>query len=574
MKKLFTGGRRKVVALMAIALVASLTQVSSSGAAGADTPKRGGNITVGIFDSFPGYCMADTLANSSLMGARTIYETWVEQRADGKIVPYILKSVDHSADNKTWSLVVRDGIKFHDGTPVDATALLLNLQALRGALYVNGLIGKTPKSTGKLGTAVGFTANIQDVVVTGPMSVQVTLYQADSDLDWLYASGRFFARAPSQILGADCSTKPVGTGAFKLVSTELTKLVVAANPDYWRKDAKGGKLPYLDGITFSFLPDAQPRVSGVKSGSLAATMFSSASDSKQIKDLQKNKAITTIMSPEDFYPSIWFNHKIAPFSSKNARLAVSYALDREKFVKVRQKGLGSVPDSIVGPNNIMYNKKNFAGFDLAKAKSFAVAYKAETGKDLEFNFPVVSASSEDVANVTLIKQMMEAAGIKMNALPQTTAEIITKAFPQQYQAMSLLLMEGTGTGFVLPFVVSDMSGGNPKHFITQIAAAVPALKTLPVYFGILNLSSFKDTVSENLLFAARGESDLAKKKKLYQEATAQLQAEARLTSLWRTSYALSYKNLGGVGELGLAAGGQRRLVTNFGIDWTGVWSTK
>ena len=561
MNKLFTGGRRKVVAVMAIALVASLTQVSGSGAAGADTPKRGGNITVGIFDSFPGYCMSDNLANSSLMGARTIYETWVEQRADGKIVPYLLKSFEHSADNKTWLLTVRDGIKFHDGTPVDAAALATNLQALRGALLLTGKAGSP-------GTAGGFTANITDVKVTGAMSVQITLYQAESNYpESLYASGRFFARAPSQILGKTCSTTPVGTGAFKLVSTELTKLVVKANPDYWRKDAKGGNLPYLDGITFTFLSDAQPRVSGVKSGSLAATMFTSATEAKQIKDLQKNKSITTIISPMDYYPTIWMNHKIAPFSSKNARLALSHALDREKWLKVRQKGLGMVPDSIVGPNNIMYNKKGYAGYDLAKAKSFTAAYKVETGKDLEFSLPYVSTSADSTANAILLQQMGAAAGIKVNLLSQTTAESIAKAFPMQYQMLPLLLMEGTGTAFALPFLVSDMSGGNPKALLN----VSPATKIL---HGILNISSFKDTVSENLLFAARGESNLAKSKKLYQQATAQIQAEAHVTNIAMLAYSLSYKNLGGIGELPLAAGGPRRLVTNFGIDWTGVWSTK
>jgi len=561
MKKLFTGGRRKVVAVMAIALVASLTQVSSSGAAGADTPKRGGNITVGVFDSFPGYCMADSLANSALMGARTVYETWVEQRADGKIVPYLLKSWEHSADNKIWSLVVRDGIKFHDGTPVDAAALATNIQALRGALLLTGKAGSP-------GTAGGFTANITDVKVTGPMSVQVTLYQAESDYpESLYASGRFFARAPSQILGKNCSTTPVGTGAFKLVSTELTKLVVTANPDYWRKDAKGGKLPYLDGITFTFLSDAQPRVSGVKSGSLAASMFTSATEAKQIKDLQKNKNITTIISPTDYYPSIWLNHKVAPFSSKNARLALSHALDREKWLKVRQKGLGMVPDSIVGPNNIMYNKKGYAGYDLAKAKSFAAAYKVETGKDLEFSFPYVSTSADSTAGAILTQQMGAAAGIKINLLSQTTAEIITKMFPMQYQASPLQLMEGTGTAFILPFLVSDMSGGNPRALLN----VSPATKIL---HSILNISSFKDTVSESLLFAARAEPNEAKKKALYKQATEQLQNEARVTNISMLAYSLSYKNLGGVGELPLAAGGPRRLVTNFGIDWTGVWSTK
>ena len=574
MKKLFTGGRRKVAAVMAIALVASLSQVTTSGASGASTPKRGGNITVGIFDSFPGFCMADNLANSSLMAGRTIYETWVEQRSDGKIVPYLLKSFEHSADNKTWSLVLRDGIKFHDGTPLDGTALQLNLEAGRGTLYLNSLIGRTPKSPSS-GTSAGFNANITEIVKTGAMSVTVKLYNADATFpETLYASGRAFARSVGQITGSTCSTVPVGTGAFKYVSHKLTELVVAKNDNYWRKDAKGGALPYLDGITFTFLPDAQPRVSGVKSGSLAATMFSSATEAKQILALEKNKNLTTISSPIDYYPTIWLNHKIAPFSSKNARLAFSHSLDRAKWLKVRQKGLGEVPESIVGPNNIMYNKKGYAGYDLKKAKEFTAAYTKETGKALEFSLPYDSASADSTANAQLYKEMGEAAGMKVNLLSVTTAEAIQKAFPMQFQLLPLLLMEGTGTAFILPFVVSDTSGGNPTHFLRGAAKISPALAGLQIFYSILNISSFKDEVSENLLFAARAEPNKAKSKKLYAQATEQLQKEAHMTNISFISYTLSYNKLGGVGELGLAAGGPRRLITNFGIDWTGVWSTK
>ena len=574
MKKIFTGSRRKVAAVMAIALVASLSQVTTSGASGADTPKRGGKITVGIFDSFPGFCMADNLANSSLMAGRTIYETWVEQRADGRMVPYVLKSVDKSADNKTWLLTVRDGIKFHDGSPVDGTALFVNLAATRGALYLNGLIGRVPKSP-TAGTSAGFQANISDVIQTGAMSVTVKLYKADASfLETLYASGRNFVRSVGQLTGNTCSTKPVGTGAFKYVSHKLTELVVAKNDNYWRKDAKGGKLPYLDGITFTFLPDAQPRVAGVKSGTLAASMFTVSAEAKQMIDLAKNKKLTTIRSQEAWYGSHWLNHKIAPFSSKNARLAYSHALDRVKWNKVRLKGLGTVPDSIVGKANIMYNPKGYAGYDLKKAKQYVAAYKAETGKDMEFSLPYVSASADSTANAKLLKEMAEAAGIKVNLLSVTTAEAIQKAFPMQFQMLPLLLMEGTGTAFALPFLVSDTSGGNPTHFLRGAARISPALAGLQIFYSILNLSSFKDEVSENLLFAARAESNKAKAKKLYMQATERLQKEAHLTNIAHTQYQLTYNKLGGVGKLGLAAGGQRLLMTNFGIDWTGVWSTK
>ena len=574
MKKLFTGGRRKVAAVMAIALVASLSQVSTSGASVADTPKRGGNITVGIFDSFPGFCMADNLANSSLMASRTIYETWVEQRADGRMVPYVLKSVDKSPDNKTWLLTVRDGIKFHDGSPVDGTALFVNMQADRGVLYLNGLTGRVPKSP-TAGTGAGFQANISDVIQTGAMSVTVKLYKADANyLETLYASGRFFVRSVGQLTGNTCSTVPVGTGAFKYVSHKLTELVVAKNENYWRKDAKGGKLPYLDGITFTFLPDAQPRVAGVKSGTLAASMFSVAAEAKQMIDLAKNKKLTTIRSQEAWYGSHWLNHKIAPFSSKNARLAYSHALDRVKWNKVRLKGLGTVPDSIVGKANVMYNPKGYAGYDLKKAKQYVAAYKAETGKDMEFSLPYVSASADSTANAKLLKEMAEAAGIKVNLLSVTTAESIQKAFPMQFQMLPLLLMEGTGTAFAVPFLVSDTSGGNPTHFLRGAAKLSPALAGLQIFYSILNVSSFKDEVSENLLFAARAESNKAKAKKLYMQATERLQKEAHLTNIAFTQFQLTYNKLGGVGKLGLAAGGPRMLMTNFGIDWTGVWSTK
>ena len=574
MKKLFTGGRRKVAAVMAIALVASLSQVTTSGASGASKPKRGGKITVGIFDSFPGFCMADNLANSALMGGRTIYESWVEQRADGKIVPYVLKSFQSSADRKTWNLVVRDGIKFHDGSPVDGTALLLNLQASRGALYLNRLIGRSPSAPSS-GTGAGFSANIADVIQTGAMSVTVKLYNAEANYpESLYASGRNFVRSIAQITGPNCSTVPIGTGAFKYVSHKLTELVVAKNENYWRKDAKGGALPYLDGITFTFIPDAQPRVAGVKSGTFAASMFTVAAEAKQMIDLAKNKKLTTIRSQEAWYGSHWLNHKIAPFSSKNARLAYSHALDRVKWNKVRLKGLGTVPDSIVGKANIMYNPKGYAGYDLKKAKQYVAAYKAETGKNMEFSLPYVSASADSTANAKLLKEMCEAAGIKVNLLSVTTAEAIQKAFPMQFQMLPLLLMEGTGTAFALPFLVSDTSGGNPTHFLRGAARISPALAGLQIFYSILNLSSFKDEVSENLLFAARAETNKAKSKKLYMQATEQLQKEAHLANIAHTQYQLTYNKLGGVGKLGLAAGGPRLLMTNFGIDWTGVWSTK
>ena len=215
---------------------------------------------------------------------------------------------------------------------------------------------------------------------------------------------------------------------------------MAKNENYWRKDASGTQLPYLDGITFTFLVETASRVSGIKSKSLDVAMFTSAGEVKQIRDLQKNKNMTVIESPEEYYPSIWLNNRIAPFTSKNARVAVSHAINRVDFNKVRNRDYTSAATSIVGPANIMYNTKGFIQYDLKKAKAAAAAYKTETGLDLEFSFPYTAGSTESLANASLIQKYMTEAGIKMNLLPLTTAEIIQRAFPQQFQAMALLLI--------------------------------------------------------------------------------------------------------------------------------------
>lgn len=576
MSGMFSRGRRKVAAVIAIALVASLSQVGATNAASPSAPKRGGSLKVGIFDTFVGWCMADNNANSSLFGMRTIYEGFFEMREDGKVVPWLVKDVAHSADYKTWSFTLRDGVTFHTGEKLDAAALALNFEALRGSLYVNGLLGRKP-STPSPATAAAFTANINKVTVTGPLSVQVDLYKAQTDFpETMYASGRFVARAPSQLTGGKCSSEAVGTGPFKVSSWNPSELVVVKNDAYWRKDAAGGKLPYLDKITFTFLVETKPREQGVKNGSLDMAMFSSASESKQMGALLKNKNLTSLLQGPDHYPWIWFNQRVAPFNNVDARLAFAYAMNREQFVKVRQKGIPAVvPDSIVGPNNVMYNKAGFTKFDLAKAKEHAAKYKAATGKDIAAVFPYTAGSTESLANATLIKQYAEAAGIQLTLLPQTTAEIISKFFPFQYQVGSLTLAEGLGSGFTAPFLFTDASHGNPANPLTAASKLAPALAQLAIVPRILNINWSTDTTLDQILIDARATPIASQKKALYKQATQRIQELAYATPVAFTRYMLTYgKKVQGVNELKLLSGGNRRPVTNFGIDLTGVWLDK
>ena len=557
---------RQIAIGLGLALAVSTVGVSGSSAAKVQAAKSGGSITVGIFDTFPGWGPKDNPANSALMAAKTIYETLFELNADGRYVPYLAKSITPSADFKSWTLTLREGITFTDGTKFDAAAVKANLDASNGTQILTlGLA----KSACTAGTNLGFYSNILKNTVLSPTTLRIDLHLANSEMpETLYASGRAFMRSPAQLTDpTKCGTTPIGTGPFKVSAWSQTEMTVVKNTSYWRKDAAGVQLPYLDSIKFVYAKESAQRANGVKSGTFDAVQMTSASDTKQMKSLRNNKSFQRLNSGAFWYPSIWFNTTIAPFNVKECRLAVSAAIDRAQYVKVRQNGIGEIATSVVGKSSDLYNTKGFQGYDAAKAKTFAAACQAALGKPLEFTFPT-DTSSDSQANSAFLKNQLAKSGITMNVKVEETAVIIKNAFPQTYQAMGLLLNEAKGSGFVLPFWVSDNFGPGSPNPLTKIPTLAPLGK-------ILNLSKTNDAALDAALFAARGEGNAAKKAAGYKAATKIVQENAYSTAVSTTEYDMFVnKKIKGIDGLPLLSGGKAKSMANYGMNFTGVYIEK
>ena len=557
---------RQIAIGLGLALAVSTVGVSGSSAAKVQAAKSGGSITVGIFDTFPGWGPKDNPANSALMAAKTIYETLFELNADGRYVPYLAASITPSADFKVWTLKLRDGITFHDGAKFDAAAVKANLDASNGTQILTlGLA----RSACTAGTNLGFYSNILKNTVIDPLTLQINLHLANSEMpETLYASGRAFMRSPAQLTDpTKCGTTPIGTGPFKMSAWSQTELTVVKNTTYWRKDAAGVQLPYLNSIKFVYAKESAQRANGVKSGTFDAVQMTSGSDTKQMLSLRKNSSFQKLNSGAFWYPSIWFNTTIAPFNVKECRLAVSAAIDRAQYVKVRQNGVGEIATSVVGKGSDLYNKAGFQGFDAAKAKTLAATCATALGKPLEFTFPT-DTSSESQANSTFLKNQLAKAGITMNIKVEETAVIIKNAFPQTYQAMGLLLNEAKGAGFVMPFWVSNNFGPASPNPLTQIPTLAPLGK-------ILNLSKTNDPALDAALFAARGEGNAAKKAALYKSATKIVQENGYSTAISTTEYDMVVnKKLKGIDGLPLLSGGKAKSMANYGMNFTGVYIEK
>ena len=567
---------RRVGAAIAATIAVSTVASTGSHAASTSAIKRGGEIKVGIFDTFPGYCMANNPANSSLMATRTMFETLVEKTKGNDFVGVLATDWSSSTDLKTWTFNLRQGVKFHDGTDFNAAAVKTQLDYSRGGAFAAGYPSQAANLLYTLGTSISFDANILSVSAPSTYQVVITLDRAQNDFPGtLYASGRGFMRAPAQVTNKNtCSTNPIGTGPFKFVSGVVpgNDLVVAKNENYWRKDPNtGAQLPYLDKITFTNVKEGSQRAAAVRKGSLDAGMFTSGSEGTFIKDRRQRKSkVNEYRSPAEYYPSIWLNQtKVgSPFANKDARLAVSKCIDRKNFVKVRAKGETIEADSLVGPTNIMYTKTGFAKFNVAAAKAHVEAYKTATGAtSLTFSFPT-DTSTASIANGKFLQTQWAKCGITANLVTEETAAIISKSFNSSatggaqmgYDSLALLLFEGTDVAFNLPFIVTDTFKNNP------IKAYFAKLGTL------LNLNHHTDTAVDTLLYDGEAAQSKVAASAKYKAALAYLQTNGFMTAVQRQYYTLfTTKKLGGIGKLQIEKGKTQRVVTNWGIDWTGVY---
>ena len=574
---------------VAVATTIAISTVASTGSQAATTPTAatvGGEVKVAIFDTFPGFCVANNPANSALMATRTMFEGLVEKTRGGDFVGLLAKTFVPSPDLKTWTFTLREGVTFHDGTAFNADSVIENTNFGSGRAYVGAYLAAGAAAAGKyaytLGTSITFQANIKAVSKIDNYTVKFTLDRAQNDFPGtLYASGRNFQRSSAQLNSATgCANTPVGTGPFKLVSWDTNQLIVAKNANYWRTDPANptAKLPYLDKITFTNVKEASQRAAAVRKGTYDAGMFTSGTEGTFIKDLRQRKSVVTeTKSPFEYYPSLWLNQTKAgsPFVSKNARLAVSSCIDRALFVKVRTRGEGAVATSIVGKANPMYTTSGFSKFSVAKSKEYVAAWQAEAGnagKTLTFTTPA-DTSGASQANLKFLAQQWAKCGITANVVVEETGPIIAKSFNSTkaggeqmgYDALILLLFEGSDVTFNMPFI--------------QANAFTPT-SALTAFFGkslgtLLNLNHHADPAVDKFFTDGQAAQTKAGAKAAYVAGTAYLQANAYMTSIQNIYYTMfTSKKLGGIGKLQIEKGKTQRIMTNWGIDWTGVYKTK
>ncbi len=393
-----------------------------------------------------GLCLPEAqLDAAGINYARTIYDTLTVPNAQGQFVPFLAQSVAKNSDATVWTIVLRQGIKFHDGSPLTATVVKNNLDAYRGAYPTRHpiLFGLVFGPYIKDVTADDATSTVTVTVDGDPVTPGNQGWQTFDS--YLWSSGRLGIMGQAQLddVGG-CAKNLIGTGPFKLKEWVINDHFTAVkNPDYWGTDpANGNKLPYLDQITFKPVPDGQQRLNGLESGQFQLMYTTSNIVQQQLRGLaqkgtinnqEASKYTTTSHLMLCTAPPTDTTCPGSPFANMHARLAVAYALDRTTINQVRAKGITQIASGPFPPGTMGYlQDAGFPQFDLQKAKDEVAAYKTDTGKDLTFTYGG-TPDPEGVETQNFIKSMFEAAGMKVSTYTVEQTQYINVAVARNYQ---------------------------------------------------------------------------------------------------------------------------------------------
>jgi peptide/nickel transport system substrate-binding protein len=492
--------------------------------------------------------------------ARSFFETIGTVGTDRKVHPFLAESIEPNADSTEWTIKVRSGISFTDGTPLNADAMIENLQ--RTGTYL--LIAAQINDIAKVPSAADPSKKELKIDKLDDMSFKIYTGKGGDPaqpLPWpgfdiALASQLGFVASPAWLKAVDAdpslAAKPIGTGPFTVESyAPRDALVVVKNPKYWRKDADGVQLPYLDKITFKVIEDAQTSEGALRSGDIDIFSDSSAVVVSDFMDDADFSQIRRDEFSETSYLLIDLD-KVAPTQDVRVRCALSKALDRQEIADLTQASLPKLANGLFSPGQEGYLDDN--GFSIEQDLEGAKALIADYQKDHPGPVEIQYADTADRINsqrAELIKGYWAEIGVN------TTVSVI----PQDQYITNALL--GDKSFYIYAWRLHSGITIDQQNLWWNSASAGPD-------GGLaLNFGRMRDPIVDENLAIARSDPDAAKRKAAAEAVNRQMAKQCYQIPYSYATWATNFKKtVHGVSEDVLPDG----TAQLDGTDFTGWFS--
>ncbi len=419
--------RTVALLLIAIAFTACGSPQSPQPAAkgGGSAASGGGTLTRAV-TAEPTSIDPQGPANSGLnLVLPYLFDTLVTRTKDGKFTGHLAESWQVSPDGKTIDMKLKSGVKFHDGSPLNAAAVAFTFDRFK-----------------KVGSKSPIAANIKEISrvealddLTVRFSFEKPTAPKCSTLAMPYAA--ILSPSAVQAAGDEMGSKPVGTGPFKLSEWKKgVSITMVRNPDYnWGPAEATNKGPVkLDKLVFKLIPDANTQLSALEAGDVDVIFITEPTFLDKVKN-DKSLQLEPINLDSLIY--LGYNCAKPPFDDPKVRQALSYAVNKTEIIKTALGGFGIEADTPLPPSLLGYDQslKSYGqGYDPARAKALLAEAGFTQGGDGSWQRDgnklsgklLTSTRSPNDAIATVLQSQLKAIGVPVE-IQQLDSAAVMKA---------------------------------------------------------------------------------------------------------------------------------------------------
>jgi peptide/nickel transport system substrate-binding protein len=475
---------------------------ASGAAAGATLqPKSGGMlraVTTGDIAPIDGHYHNP----KSGLGAWIVYDPLIVYDDDFKPQPMLAERWDQSADGRTMTVTLRQGVRYHTGRELTSDDLLYNLNRILDPKITAGIL------TGFIPPETTWSAKDKYTVVLNAKQPWVNV------LDFF---SLFNMVDRDTMEGPDAKSRAVGTGPFVLAEwVPGDHAVYAKNPSYWQSGR-----PYLDGIQLTISKDPTVQTALLEGGAVDFSLLPALLDFNRLRSDPKYQALT-LPNPGGFL-ILQPNPNVAPFVDKRVRQALNYAINRRRIAETVLLGLNRPTDLPWPPGTVAYEpeKELYYDFDLDKAKSLLGAAGA-SGMDFELLVTTTNPAYGGMSQI--IQSDLASIGARMAIIQLEPAALLARINAHQFQA----------------YMLGDAWA--------SFEPVTPLTSDASLNYRVNNADFHDDTYTE-LVSSAATEVDPARRKQLYSQINDfLLDASFDMPIVSNPARALTSANLHGVGH--------------------------
>jgi len=466
------GQRRAGIALLGLLSSAALLLAACGGSSGsgnsgsASGTKQGGTLTVALASNPDGLDPGVIGTHVAEEVTNQMYAELVSQSPSGTYVPWLATSWSSNANASVWTLNLKHGVKFQDGTPFNAAAVCFNFErALSPTLQSKG--------------AGILLAPMKSCTTSGDYKVTVTFSQGYEPFLNALTTPLLGMASPTAVKkqGSNFNVDPVdgGSGPFefvKWVQNDQIQLKRWSGYDSPPAGTSHSGAAYLSGITFDIVPETSVRM-----GSVSSNQYDAAEDMlpSTYTSMKQNSALRTYVVNEAAATyQLAFNTAKAPWNNTQLRQAVRDAIDVPSMLGSIYFGIEHQAWSTIAPNVQYYDSSlaNSWKFDQAESNQLlqqlgwttgSGGYRQKQGTTLTLSLVDVSPDTNSDQEVdTVLQQQLKQVGIKVTITDMTQAQEEAAVAQGNYDIVGITL--GLSSPNVLNFLFNSAFVPSPKSF--------------------------------------------------------------------------------------------------------------